>query len=183
VSSNPVAIDTKFLRNFNGSAAQPAASAVNWRDILSIHPAADRIPDASEDEKHAIAADLARQGQRQPVILVHVATRLNAPPQLLDGRTRLDLLSAAGVEVVDAKGKVLVHHRIIQVENDAEAEALSLGLNVHRRHLTAEQKRELIVQQLKATPEKSNRRIADSVKADHKTVASVRANQLGKFPS
>jgi regulator of replication initiation timing len=93
---------------------------------------------------------------------------------LLDGRTRLDLLSAAGVDVVDANGKVLIHHRTIQVANDAEAECLSLSLNLHRRHLTSEQKRNLIAQQLKATPEKSNRQIAKTAKVDDKTVGTVR---------
>src|SRR5262249_48600179 len=86
-------------------------------------------------------------------------------------------LSAAGVEVVDANGKVLVQHRIIQVANDAEAECLSLSLNVHRRHLTGEQKRELIAQQLKATPEKSDRQIAEIVKASPTFVGKVRAEK------
>ena len=50
-----------------------------------------------------------------------------------------------------------------------------LSLNVHRRHLTAEQRRELIAKVLKAKPEASNRLIAKQVKADDKTVASVRS--------
>jgi hypothetical protein len=46
--------------------------------------------------------------------------------------------------------------------------------NVHRRHLTAEQKRVLIATLLKMTPEKSNRQVAALAKADDKTVATVR---------
>ena len=59
-----------------------------------------------------------------------------------------------------------------------------LSANIHRRHLTTEQKRDLIAKVLKAQPEKSNRTIAKQVKADHKTVGTVREkwHQLGKFP-
>ena len=50
-----------------------------------------------------------------------------------------------------------------------------LSLNIHRRHLTAEQKRELIARVLKAKPEASNNQIAKQVKANDKTVAKVRS--------
>jgi hypothetical protein len=49
-----------------------------------------------------------------------------------------------------------------------------LSANLHRRHLTSEQKRELIAKILKAKPETSNRKIAKQTKADDKTVAKVR---------
>jgi hypothetical protein len=49
-----------------------------------------------------------------------------------------------------------------------------LSANIHRRHLTAEQKRELIAKVLKAQPSKSNRTIAKQAKVDDKTVAVVR---------
>ena len=49
--------------------------------------------------------------------------------------------------------------------------AIALWYNVHRRHLTAERKRDLIAELLKAKPEQSNRSIAQQVKADDKTVA------------
>ena len=53
--------------------------------------------------------------------------------------------------------------------------AFVLSANLHRRHLTPEQKRELIVKVLKAKPEQSNRQTAKQVKADDKTVAKVRS--------
>jgi len=49
-----------------------------------------------------------------------------------------------------------------------------LSANIHRRHLTAEQKRESIAKVLKAQPSKSNRTIAKQAKVDDKTVAVVR---------
>ena len=52
--------------------------------------------------------------------------------------------------------------------------AYVISANVHRRHLTAEQKREIIAAVLKAQPSKSNRTIAKQTKVDHKTVGAVR---------
>jgi hypothetical protein len=150
-----------------------AAMTTRWRDLLPIHPAAERIPEATEEEKRALAADLARHGLRVPVVLVPV---LGEPGRrcLLDGRTRLDLLEAAGVQVVDARGRLLVEHKVARPKDEAEAERLSVSLNVHRRHLTAKQKREIIAGLLKAKPDSSNNVIAKQINADDKTVAKVR---------
>jgi hypothetical protein len=49
-----------------------------------------------------------------------------------------------------------------------------LSANIHRRHLTAEQKREIIAGLLKADPTKSDRQIAETVKASPSTVGTVR---------
>ena len=50
----------------------------------------------------------------------------------------------------------------------------SFSANIHRRHLTSEQKDDVTAKLLKAKPEKSNRAIAKLVKRDGKTVAKVR---------
>ena len=62
--------------------------------------------------------------------------------------------------------------------------AVVISANIHRRRLTADQKRELIANVLKAKPELSDRAIAKQVKADHKTVAKVRAKKKpnGELP-
>jgi len=150
-----------------------------WRKILPIHPAAERIREATHEERRLLAGDLQKRGQQMKVQLVIIA---GGHPQLLDGRTRLDLLEALGVKVIDDNGTVLVPHDIIDMTDDAEAEARSLSLNVHRRHLSAEDKRKLIETLLKANPEKSDRLIAaeaivglgGGVPVDHKKVASAR---------
>ena len=46
-------------------------------------------------------------------------------------------------------------------------------LNIQRRHLTAEQKRDLIAKLLRANPERSDRATAKIAKVDNKTVAVV----------
>jgi hypothetical protein len=52
-----------------------------------------------------------------------------------------------------------------------------ISANIHRRHLTGEQRRELIGKLLEANPEKSDRQIGSMAKSDGKTVATVRAEK------
>jgi hypothetical protein len=163
----------------------PAPAPTPWRDSLKVHPAANRIPLATAEERRVLDGDLRRCGQKVPVVLVRVA---GGPPQLVDGRHRLDLQEGAGVQVVNVAGNVLVPHQIIDVADDKEAEALSLSLNAHRRHLKLEQRRQLIRDQLKENPRQSDRQIAEKVKASPTTVgkertkmeATVHSGQLPK---
>jgi hypothetical protein len=57
---------------------------------------------------------------------------------------------------------------------DEDQYSYVLSVNAHRRHLTAEQKRDLNAKVLKAKPEASNRQIAAQVRTDDKTVGAVR---------
>jgi hypothetical protein len=64
----------------------------------------------------------------------------------------------------------------IEIPSEAgEAYAYIVGANIRRRHLTAKQKRNLIIELLKARPEKSDRQIAKTVKVSPTTVGTVRA--------
>jgi hypothetical protein len=92
---------------------------------------------------------------------------------VLDGRNRYRACLKAGVEpnTVDLTKAIA---------NDAAALAWVISANIRRRHLTAEQKRELIAKLIKAQPEKSNRAIGKMAKADKNTVAAVRAEQEGR---
>ena len=55
-----------------------------------------------------------------------------------------------------------------------------ISANIRRRHLSADQKRDLIAKLIKATPEKSDRQIAETVKASPTTVGTVRAEMEAK---
>jgi hypothetical protein len=68
--------------------------------------------------------------------------------------------------------------------HDGDPYAIGLSLNVHRRHLTAEKKRELIADVLKARPHQSNRAIAEQTGTYHKMVAEVRKQKIatGEIP-
>jgi hypothetical protein len=109
---------------------------------------------------------------------------------LIDGLNRLDALAMLGLLAVDASGCLGVKERgpidrcRFECAHQADPYALALSLNVHRRHLTNEQKRELIAKVIEANPNRSDRQIAELVKRDRKTVGSVRAQMedVGRIP-
>ena len=56
----------------------------------------------------------------------------------------------------------------------AAIEALIISKNIHRRHLTSDQRAAALQALIKATPEKSDREIARQAKVDHKTIGKQR---------
>jgi hypothetical protein len=126
----------------------------------AFHPIADIFPLMEGGEFAALVEDVRVHGLIEPIVLYE--------GMILDGRNRYRACHEAGVEpqFCEARG----------LGSDAEAVAFVISANVHRRHLTREQCRDLIAKFLKAEPTKSKLVIAKTVKADDKTVASVRRN-------
>jgi DNA-binding Lrp family transcriptional regulator len=161
-------------------AADPAAPpAQGWRGTLKVHPAADGFPPMSEKELKELAGDIKRNGMKMPIILW--APEEGPEFQLLDGRNRLDALHLLGALEVTPCGAMVFDERIVAVEGDGVSRIiggdpvkLAYSLNVHRRHLTAEVKRDLIAALLKADPKKSNRQVAEKAGVSHPHVAKVR---------
>jgi hypothetical protein len=158
-----------------------------WRDVLPIHPAAELFPLMSEVELRELANDIKAHGLRTPIVIWESEDENDRRAFLLDGRNRLDAAALAGLLDLDEHGRLClgtsdglreikkqVHRPHRGMLFDADPYALAVSLNIHRRHLTAEQKRELIEKLLKAKPEQSNLTIAKQVKADDKTVAKIR---------
>lgn len=121
---------------------------------LESHPIADLFPPMGGEEFDALVADIKKNGLRQELVLYE--------DKILDGRNRYRACLAAGIAA-----------SWMEFKGDDPA-AYVISANIHRRHLTAEQKRELIAKLLKAQPEKSDRQIADTVKASPTTVGTVR---------
>ena len=138
--------------------------STSWRDILPVHPAADLFPMMTPDEITALGEDIKNNGLKQPIVLIKTPDG----EALLDGRNRLDAMASVGL-TTDLN---LIEHWVLDA--DADPFAFTISVNIHRRHLTADQRRDLIAKVLKATPDASNRQIAAQVKADDKTVAKVR---------
>jgi hypothetical protein len=171
------------------------AAPRSWRDILQVHPAAERFPLMNPDELRELGEDIGRRGMRNPIV-IWSADEDDKREFLLDGRNRLDAAAMAGLLVVDddsgnlwlRTGDGLREIRRARVGHgnlyDTDPYRLALSYNIHRRHLTAEQRRDLVAKLLKATPEISDRQIAETVKVDHKTVAKVRAEKVstGEIP-
>ena len=170
--------------NINGQ-EPPTSTAIprrSWRDVLSVHPAAELFPQMSADELRELGEDIKKHGGLPAVPLVLWEAEKGAPPFLLDGRNRLDAMEAVGLPVLDTQGEWFNWNlacRCTQIRgNDPYAYVISA--NIHRRHLAVEQKRELIAKLIKATPEKSDRQIAETVNASPTTVGTVRAEMETK---
>jgi ParB-like nuclease domain len=172
--------------------AENSKQPKRWRDVLPIHPAAELFPLMSEAELRELADDIEANGLLERVTVIEQ----DGVPYLLDGRNRLDALELLGRKIFVSKydpaalykspkrmtwkkrkeARAADHDHsspsieIFEIGYTDDPLAFILSKNVHRRHLTADQRRELIAQVLRAKPQASNRKIAQQTKADHKTM-------------
>jgi hypothetical protein len=140
---------------------------MGWREHLPVHPAADLFPLMSESELRELGEDIKANGLQSPVV-VHCEHARSGAFKLLDGRNRLDAMELVGVgfkikrkrargfppeprleldEEIGINGRPATH---VVVLDDADALDFVISANVHRRHLTGEQKRDLIAKVLVA---------------------------------
>jgi ParB-like chromosome segregation protein Spo0J len=141
----------------------------NWRNHLKVHPAAELFPLLSETDPAALkelAEDIKQHGQREPASYIKNS---DGDRVLLDGRNRLDALEMLGrkIDINDSR-------MFEQLSSSIDAQAFIISKNIYRRHLSAEDKRDLIGLLLKANPEKSDRQIGKQIGAHHSTVSTVR---------
>jgi hypothetical protein len=166
----------------------------SWRDVIKVHPAADLFPMMPPDQLKALGEDIKANGFAHQIVLWTpdgdyskwsaadcIGKFKRGEFYLLDGRNRVAAggsLNGIGLDdnvwpnivlppALDAYDPIVLGPAVDPYE-------YVLSANMHRRHLTAEQKREIIAKLLKAQPEKSNRTIAQPINVDHKTVGSVR---------
>jgi ParB-like chromosome segregation protein Spo0J len=94
---------------------------------------------------------------------------------IIDGHHRKQIVDELGIECPSD-----VRERL----SEEQKRTLARSLNTARRMLTREQIRALIAGQLADTPHVSDRKIADALHVDHKTVGAERKAQveLGKIP-
>src|SRR5262249_6211960 len=126
----------------------------------------------------ALGEDIKASGLKVPIVLIQT----NQPPcfALLDGRNRLDAMEAVGIDTCITSVNGIIRRDRTKVSYtyappDCDPAAHAISANIHRRHLNAEQKREVIAKLLKVDPSKSDRQIASTVKASPTTVGTVRA--------
>jgi ParB-like chromosome segregation protein Spo0J len=121
---------------------------------LKFHPLADLIPPMTDEEYATLAADIKANGLHEPITLFE--------GMVLDGCHRYRACMEGQVEPK------------FETYTGDDPLGFVISKNIHRRHLTTEKKREVIAKLLKAQPEKSDRAIAEQVKADKNVVSRIR---------
>jgi hypothetical protein len=122
------------------------------------------LPPLSDDEYENLKDSIREKGVLVPVIF-------DERGNVIDGHHRLRICQELGI----------TEYPIITRENLSEQEKRSEArlLNIHRRHLSQQQRRDLIAQELQENPNRSNNAIAKRLGVSDMTVASVR-NELGE---
>jgi hypothetical protein len=178
-----------------GAAAASSTSApFDWREDLDVHPAAKQLRPMSKAEFARVAEDIKLHGIKVPPILWSPADG-SAPPVLIDGCSRLDILAQLGLLsphptsvnlTIDDDGFVYPfaivegewHDRFgdlaFELRHDPDPWALVATLNVHRRQLSNADKRKAIDDLIAANPKKTDRQIAEQTGTSPSTVGARR---------
>jgi ParB-like nuclease domain len=119
------------------------------------------LPELPREQFEELKRDIAERGVVVPVIVDEFGA-------ILDGHNRARACRELGINDYPVE--------IRSGLSEVEKRALARSVNVLRRHLTRDQVRELVGDQLRDTPEWSNNRIAGTLGVDDKTVAAVRNN-------
>src|SRR6516164_118557 len=127
---------------------------------LEPHPLSALFPPISEEDFGKLAADIKLNGLHQPIVRYQ--------GKILDGNNRYRACELVKIapKFADFNG------------DDAQARNYVISANIHRRHLSPDQRREIIATLLKADPTKSDRQIAATAKVDNKTVAAVAISHM-----
>src|SRR5689334_13315441 len=118
-------------------------TTINLANLLP-HPLANLFPMLSGNELSDLADDIKARGLLERITL-HEG-------KILDGRNRYEAARVAGVS--------LTKDNFRELPPGVDPKAFVISANIHRRHLTAEQKRDLLARLIKDDPTKSNRQIA-----------------------
>jgi hypothetical protein len=170
----------------------------SWRDVIAIHPAADLFPLMPTEELRALGEDIKAHGLRTPIVIFDERTAVgkNEPHRckLLDGRNRLDAMELVGIEfelVFMKHGSRLLWH-LIQPNGDMrdcvrhewsdglDPYAYVISANVRRRHLTTEQKRDVLEKLFREKPEMSGLQASKLVGTSPTTAIKVKQELANK---
>jgi ParB-like chromosome segregation protein Spo0J len=127
------------------------------------------LPELDPESFAALKADIAARGVVVPVLVDEFGA-------IIDGHNRARACRELGVNDYPVEVRSGL--------SEADKRTLARKLNVLRRHLSREQVRQLIGDQLRDTPEWADRRIGRELGVDHKTVGAVRADlgSTGEIP-
>jgi len=121
------------------------------------------MPDMAQEEYEALKEDIAERGVMVPI-------EFDEQGNVLDGHHRLKICVELGIED---------YPKIIRTGMSEPAKwTHARKLNMARRHLTREQRRELVEAQIKDTPELSDRQIAKMLGVSNSTVSLMRSELI-----
>jgi hypothetical protein len=163
-------------------------AAKAWRSVLPVHPAAEIIPEYTEEKKIELGRLIKTAGRMNVPVIVFLDPA-SGKLSLGDGRSRLDALIAVGIKfsikvtsdtkvTIVAQGIEIPEPQIIPIADSFDPYAFVAATNVGRRHLNAAKKQEVAAKLLIARPELADRAIAKLAGVDHKTVAAIRKKIL-----
>jgi hypothetical protein len=163
-------------------------NANSWREHVKVHPAADLFPMMSDEELNELGNDIAENNLKNGVVLWTPEqlgkTGRKGPKEvyLLDGRSRLEAIERAFKDDPERQAEAIANALYIDRQpgcatllyGDDDPFAYVVSANVRRRHLSAEDKRDLIIALLKANPERSDRSIAKIADSNRTTAGQIR---------
>ncbi|WP_269304835.1 ParB N-terminal domain-containing protein [Aeromicrobium sp. HA] len=116
------------------------------------------LPRLTDDEYSSLEASIREHGIQVPILV-------DENKSIIDGHHRHEIAERLGIECP---------RRFAIDLSDEQKRTLALSLNVDRRHLTRDQRRQLITASVMADPQLSNRQHAERTGASDKTVGAVR---------
>jgi hypothetical protein len=152
------------------------SALASWRDRIQIHPAADLFPMMSDEELDELTKDIEEHGLRESPMWFQGPDGL----ELLDGRNRFAAIDRIADEENREQAQAWIEGFKNILSDGSDPIAYVISLNLRRRHLTGEQKREIIAALLRDKPERSNSATAKIAGSSDKTVASVRTGLEGR---
>jgi hypothetical protein len=141
-------------------------------DVLGFreHPEAARFRLMSDAELAGLTEDIKKNGLREAIVLLWG----RGQPLVLDGRNRRRACQLAGVRL---------RFRLIDKKDLAAAGgpvAYVVSANLHRRHLTTAEKKDVAARLLKEDPKRNDREVGRRTELDGKTVGGVRRELEGR---
>jgi N6-adenosine-specific RNA methylase IME4 len=123
------------------------------------------MPELEPEIYNELKEDIRNRGVMVPI-------EYDEQGNVLDGYNRLKICQELGI----TEYPKVIRYNLTETEKRLHARKLNLA----RRHMSQEQRRELIKQQLRETPEVSDRQIAKGLGVSHKTVGKQRGELAGR---
>ena len=102
-----------------------------WIGEYPVHPVASLFPMIDDESLNALAEDIKKNGQREPIVIAFIDDDQMDEPVVIDGRNRFRACEIAGVEPKFQNDRILM---------PADIGPWIISHNLHRRHLTTSQK-------------------------------------------